>query len=212
MKFPRNLSAGTALFMLFAGVSRTQPAPTAASASAASAAPAVEDPAHNELRALRAGLMAAVKSDDIEKTLTYLHPDIAVTWHNAEISRGRDGVKAYHDKMLVGPNRIVRELTADIEVDRLSSLFGGDTAIAEGTSVEHFKLMDGLEFTLTGRWSATLVRENGSWLIVCVHTSNNLFDNPLLDGARRMSYWLALAGLGCGLLAGILITRFLSRR
>jgi hypothetical protein len=93
-------------------------------------------------------------------------------------------------------------------VDELTILYGGDTGISFGSAVERFKMASGRDFVLPARWSATLVKEDGRWLIASLHVSDNLFDNPLLDLARRMIWW---AG-GIALLLGILIGFLLGRR
>src|SRR5882724_10846211 len=82
-----------------------------------------EDPAHNELRVLRDGLLDAMTKGDIDRQLTYLHPNVVITWHNAEVSRHLDGVRAYLNRMLTGPNKIVASYTADVTVDELSALY-----------------------------------------------------------------------------------------
>lgn len=169
---------------------------------------AAEDPAHNELRAVRDGLLAAMNKGDIEAQLAYLHTNVVVTWHNAEVSRGHDGVRRYLDRMLKGSNKVVEKFSADVTADELSILYGGDTAIAFGSAQEHFTLAGGRQFDFTGRWSATLVKEGGKWLIANLHTSDNIFDNPLLNAAKRMLFW---AGVGAGI-AGLLIGWLLGRR
>ena len=169
---------------------------------------AAEDPAHNELRAVRDGLLAGMKKGDIEAQLAYLHTNVVVTWHNAEVSRGHEGVRKYLDRMLKGSNKVVEKFSADVTVDELSILYGGDTAIAFGSAQEHFTLAGGRQFDFTGRWSATLVKEGGKWLIANLHTSDDLFDNPLLNAAKRMLVW---AGIGAGI-AGLLIGWLLGRR
>src|SRR5882724_2675922 len=102
------------------------------------AATVTEDPAHNELRAVRDGLLDAMAKGDIERELTSLHPNVVITWHNAEVSRHRDGVRDYLNRMLTGPNKIVASYTADVNVDELSALYGGTTAISWGSAIEHF--------------------------------------------------------------------------
>lgn len=169
---------------------------------------AAEDPAHNELRAVRDGLLAGMNKGDIEAQLAYLHTNVVVTWHNAEASRGHEGVRKYLDRMLKGSNKVVEKFSADVTVDELSILYGGDTAIAFGSAQEHFTLAGGRQFDFTGRWSATLVKEGGKWLIANLHTSDNIFDNPLLNAAKRMLVW---AGIGAGI-AGLLIGWLLGRR
>src|SRR5262245_6027446 len=78
-----------------------------------------EDPAHAELRALRDGLVAAMNKGDLETALTFLHTNCVITWHNAEVSRGHQGVRAYNDRVMTGPNRIVESYHCDVNVDEL---------------------------------------------------------------------------------------------
>jgi ketosteroid isomerase-like protein len=171
------------------------------------AASAQEDPAHNELRAVRDGLLTAMNHGDIEAQLAFLHPNVAVTWHNAEVSRGREGVRSYLQRMLNGPSKVVEKFGAEVSVDELSIIYGGDTAIAFGSANEHFTLTSGSVFDFTGRWSATLVKENGKWLVANLHTSDNIFDNPLLNRLKRAIVWVALAAFVAGAIIGWLSKR-----
>lgn len=171
------------------------------------AAHAQEDPAHNELRALRDGLLAGMNSGDIEAQLAFLHPNVVVTWHNAEVSRGRDGVRKYLDRMLKGPAKVVEKFGAEVKVDELSILYGGDTAIAFGSAQEHFTLAGGKLFDFTGRWSATMVKDDGKWLVANLHTSDNIFDNPLLNAAAKALWWVGGGALLAGALGGWLLGR-----
>src|SRR5262249_11165627 len=128
-----------------------------------------EDPAHQELRKLREGLLDAMNRGDLEASLVFLHSNCVITWHNAEVSRGHDGVRAYNTRVMTGPNRIVDTFHCDVNVDELSILYHGDTAVCFGSSDEKFKLANGRNLNFTGRWSATLVKEDGRWLIASLH-------------------------------------------
>lgn len=171
------------------------------------AAHAQEDPAHNELRALRDGLLAGMNTGDIEAQIKFLHPNVVVTWHNAEVSRGHEGVRKYLDRMLHGPSKVVEKFGAEVNVDELSILYGGDTAIAFGSAQEHFTLAGGKQFDFTGRWSVTMVKEGGKWLIANLHTSDNIFDNPLLNTAKQGLMWVGGGALLVGVIGGWLIGR-----
>jgi len=173
---------------------------------------AAEDPAHAELRALRDSLVDAVNKRDLTRVLSHLHPDVVVTWQNAEVSRRHDGVRAYLSRMLDGPDRIVDEFTTTPSVDELTMLYGGDTGISFGSSLDHFKLRSGQSLDVRSRWSATLVRQDGRWLIASFHASVNLFDNPLLAGMRRLVYGAGLVALVVGLAAGWFVGRRRSKR
>lgn len=163
---------------------------------------------HDQLRALRDAMLEAIKKGDIERQLTYLHPNVVVTWENAEVSRGRDGVKKYLDRMLSGPDKAVNAYSIDLNVDELTILYGGDTGISFGSAVEHFKLASGTEFNNPARWSSTLVKEGDKWLIASLHASSNLFDNPMLAIQRKFTY---IAGAVC-LVAGLVVGFLLGRR
>jgi ketosteroid isomerase-like protein len=167
-----------------------------------------EDPAHAELRALRDELVDAVNKKDMPRLMRHLHPDVVVTWQNAEVSRRPEGVRAYLARMLEGPDRIVEGFTTAVAVDELTILHGGDTGVSFGSSRDHFALRAGRSFDLTSRWSATLVRFENRWVIASFHASTNLFDNPLLTGAKRLAM-----GAGAGaLIAGIALGFLLGRR
>ncbi len=171
--------------------------------------PAWTQPAiHDALRALRGRLLTAMNKNDINGILAELHPNVVVTWQNAEVSRGPAGVRAYLERMTKGPNPIVRGYHAEINVDDLTTLYGENTGVAYGSSVENFDLAGGQSFTLHGRWSATMVRENGRWLLASVHASSNLFDNPLLNAAKKFLY----LGIAVSFLAALLMGWFVGRR
>ncbi|HEY6139693.1 MAG TPA: nuclear transport factor 2 family protein [Thermoanaerobaculia bacterium] len=147
---------------------------------------------HNALRALRARALEAANKGDIDGVLATMHPNVVVTWHNAEVSHGRDAVRKYLERQLKGPNPIVKSYHADFEVDELTQLHGPNTGVAWGSSTETYDLARGRKFTLHGRWSATIVNDNGQWLLASLHTSTNMFDNPLLNSAKRC-IWIAAA-------------------
>ena len=176
------------------------------------AAQNAEDPAHAELRALRDELVDAVNKRDMPRLLRHLHPDVVVSWQNAEVSRHPDGVRAYLARMLEGPNSIVEGFTTDVTVDELTILHGGDTGVSFGSSRDRFALRGGQSFELNSRWSATLVRFEGRWVIASFHSSSNLFDNPLLNGAKRLATYGAAGALFVGLVVGFLIGRRRARR
>jgi ketosteroid isomerase-like protein len=175
---------------------------------AQSQAPSKDEAVHNELRALRDGLLEAIKKGDIDAQLGYLHPNVVVTWQNAEVSRGRDGVRAYLNRILQGAGKAVESYTTEVNVDELTILYGGDTGISFGSALDHYKLTSGSTLDIPSRWSATLVNEGGKWLIAGVHSSTNLFDNPPLTAAKRLAY---IAGGAC-LVLGLVVGFFVGRR
>ena len=185
----------------------------AQTAPPAAAAPAEDiERIHNELRALRDGIIKATNDGSIDGLLEFLHPNVVVTWQNAEVSRGRDGVREYLTRMTSGPSKRVGRFQTSPTVDELTILYGGDTGIAFGSSNDRFELSDGMSFDLTGRWSATMVREDGRWTIASFHASSNLFDNPVLNLATRSTMWAGVGGLVIGGLMVFVASALIRRR
>jgi ketosteroid isomerase-like protein len=162
--------------------------------------PPVENPAHNELRALRDGLLDAFEKKDIDRMLTYLTDNVVITVQNAEVVRGHDGVRKFHQRMSEGDNRLVESLKTNLEVDDLSILYNGDAAIAFGSMNDQFKLKRGMEFDLHSRWTATLVKQDGSWKVAAFHVSTNMFDNGV---SNLLIKWATIKAGGIALAAGI---------
>jgi hypothetical protein len=174
-----------------------------------------EDPEHQNLRQVRDQMVEAFNRRKIDTLLGFLHPDVVVTWQNGEVSRKRDGVRKYYDKMLLAPDAIVKALNIEaVDVAELSILYGKDqhTAIAWGTMKDHYTLRDGMTFNLNTRWTVTLIREGGRWLVAEAHLSDNLFDNEILHIAvRRAALWTGIAALLIGLMLGAGISWFFHR-
>jgi len=163
-------------------------------------APATEDPAHAELRTLRTEIVDAFKKKNIDRLLACMHKDVVVTLQNAEVCEGHQEVKDFHERMSEGENRSVQSQETTFQVDDLSILYGEDTAIARGSIQDGFKLTAGMDFQLSSRWTATLVKEEGRWLVASFHASTNMFDNGVSD---LMLKWNSIKVGGMALLAGI---------
>jgi SnoaL-like domain len=164
-----------------------------------------ENPAHQDLREMRDGLLAAMDKGDLEGTLKFLETNVVITWQNAEVSRGHDGVRAYYNRIMTGPNKIVNSFSCTIHPDELTILYGDNMGICYGSSDEHYQLTNGRELNVKGRWTATLVKENGHWLVASLHCSTDLFDNVMLNFAKKAAWIASVVGLGIGVLLGLLL-------
>ncbi len=171
-----------------------------------------EHPAHQELRALRDGVLDAFNKGDIDHLISYTHKNVVATWQNGEVSRGHDGLREYYRRMMTGEQRIVQSVKAQAEVDDLTILYGENNGLAFGSLGEDFTLTDGRQFHLDNRWTAYVVKEDGRWQIAGLHVSANVFQNPILELAiKRTAWWVGGGALVVGLLLGVLLGRLLGR-
>jgi ketosteroid isomerase-like protein len=152
--------------------------------------------------------MEAFNKGDLDGLLANLHKNVVATWQDGEVCRGRDGVRAYYDKMMKGDNRIVESVQARASVDELTILYGDRNGLAFGSVDQDFHLKNGKQFHLNSRWTADVVKEGDRWLIAGLHVSANAFDNPILNQAIRLTgLWVGGGALIVGLLAGLLLAR-----
>lgn len=179
--------------------------------SVAAQPPAKEDVAHEQLRMLRKEMVDAVNAGDVERLLTHLDDDVVVTFMDSQVCRKPAGVRAYLDRMLKGETRVVKEFHCEPTVDELTHLYG-DTGVAFGSSKDAYSLTDGREFLATTRWTGTLVRKGDRWKVASFHASESVFNNPILDLAKRALYWTGGVAGVVGLLAGVVVGRVTKRR
>src|SRR4029077_8627166 len=125
-----------------------------------------EDPAHQELRAVKDAMVKAFNDRDYDGFLRLLHPNVVATWQNGEVVRHPDGVKEFMKKMSEGDTKVVDSVQAELKVDELTSLYHDKkTGVALGCVDQNFKFANGNQMLLTSRWTATFVKEDGHWLL-----------------------------------------------
>lgn len=162
---------------------------------------------HQELRVLKATMETALNEMDIETVISNVTEDIVFTTMNGDVARGRDGIRKYFETMMKGPNPRVISVRAKFEADDLSHLYGNDLATSFGSSKDHYTLAGGESFVVDARWSGTMVRRDGRWLIANFHYSTNMFDNPVLDAQRKVMLLVAAGVAVVLMLIGFFIGR-----
>ena len=187
--------ATLALVLAFAAAQAQEPAPGNAAA-------------HDELRVLQARMEEALNKGDLDGLLAHVDEEVVFTAMNAAVGRGKQGIRDYFNQMMVGPDRIVQSVSIDLVPDKLSTFHGPDTAIAAGSAPSRFVLTNGLDFEVDGRWTATLVRKQGRWLVATFHFSTDVFNNPVLDLQRMV----LLIGGGLVALLMAVLGFFIGRR
>ena len=164
-----------------------------------------------QLRVLLEQLEKAISDLDIDGVLKIMTPDAVVTWQNAEVSRGQEQIRTYHNRMVKGGAPVVTKFSTKATLGG-PAVFYNDTAVAYGTTVDSYELAEGLKFVLNANWSATIVKQDGQWKAAAIHFSTNLFDNPLLHKAEQMIWVGGIAGLLAGLLLAFLLGRLLRKK
>lgn len=156
--------------------------------------------AHDELRALQAAMEEALNKGDLDGLLAHVDDTVVFTAMNAAVGRGKQGIRDYFNRMMVGPDKVVESVKMDFIPDALSVFYGPDVAVSTGSAPAHYVLTNGMDFEINARWTATLVRRDGRWMVAAFHYSTNMFKNPVLDMQRK---WLIMTGGGVALVLGV---------
>lgn len=171
----------------------------------------IDNNTDRQLAELRGGLLAAFKGRDIERMLTFVTPDVIVTWQNAEVSHGKEELKAFIEGMIVGPQSVVSEVDGDPLVE--------GRKIYENQIISYGHMNDAFTLRATGqklpfdsRFSALIVRENGRLLLSGLHLSVNAFNNPILSAQVGTFKMIAIGAGIAALLVGFLLGRRFGRK
>jgi uncharacterized protein (TIGR02246 family) len=144
----------------------------------------------------------ATNARDTQRICALATEDVVVVSKNGDIIAGKRALASYLDRM-IGAAPALKEMHTRVQMDARAILMDR-TAVAYGTSEDEYVFTCGFKLAITTRWSASLVKEDEKWRIARVHFSFDLFDNPLLNGARyaaRVGAGIAfvLGALGAGL-------------
>lgn len=171
-----------------------------------------DQPAHDALRRLKTTMEKALNARDLDTIVANVDPHVVFTTMNGDVCRGPQQIRAYFDRMLTAPNHIVKNVNVSFDVDQLTTLYGGDTGVAYGSSKDHYELTDGKSFDIRGRWTCTMVKSGNRWVIAAFHYSANVFDNPIVDRYKAAIWQAGIGGAILALIAGLLLGRMLRRR
>ena len=171
--------------------------------------PHAEDRA--QLRAMLAEFEAAINAQSIDRMVAAMDDNVTVIWLNAEVSRGKDEVRAYYGRMVGHDKAILSKYLTKASLGAPAKFYG-DVALADGSAMDEFYPIARGFFRLDSRWSTTVIKNAGQWKIVALHLSSNVFNNPLLDEVQTNIVKAGIAGLLIGLALMWLITSVLRRR
>jgi ketosteroid isomerase-like protein len=169
--------------------------------------PASSAPATGELTTLRESVLAALNASDFDKLLPLLTPNVVLTFQNAEVARGREGVKTFLKQNTGATGALVQTFRIEAKADDTPKYYGERTAILTGSAAETLRMANGKDLELVGRWTATVVREDGGWQLAALHTSTDLFANPLIEVTKKAGVTASVASLLIGMFAGWMIGR-----
>lgn len=174
-----------------------------------------DDKLDAELKALRDGLADAFNSGDVDKLLSYCHPQVIATWQNGAVAVGHDGVRDVVRQLVSGDSRVLASYSADPTVDHRLVLQDGTLVVSCGSLNDEYTLAreGGATVKLDSKWTVTVAKLDGRWQVLSFHVSCDAFDNEVITIFLQMTryMWGALGG-GIGAVMGVALGMYLGRR
>jgi hypothetical protein len=164
-----------------------------------------------ELDQFREGLFSAFNAGDYKGMLEkYCHKDVIATWQDGTTSKGHDGVLAQFDKL----TKFIKKMMVQPTTDMRLFLKDGGLAVSSGNMQDTYDLARGgqgiphvpAKVALRSRWNATLIKEDGRWVLVSFGASTNAFNNEVVSLYLKQTMLVSagLAAIG-GLIVGFII-------
>jgi len=180
--------------------------------AASPADPAVDRHAADRQQLLKifAEIEGSINSQSLERMAAQMDPGVTVVWANAEVSRSPAEVLDYYDRMVKAKGRILTKYLTKAQLHGHARFLGnGDVAIANGSMEDEFFPIIRGPFKLSSKWTTTAAKVNGEWRVVSLHLSANVFNNVLLDEAKRALLYAVAGGLAAGVVLGWFAGRWL---
>jgi len=158
------------------------------------------EPDRQQLLQILADIEQGINDANIELAARHFGEKAVVTWLNAEVSQGPDGVRSYFKRMVGNaPDRVLSKYVTHPKISQ-QAVFYGDVAVANGTTEDEFTPHHRSVFKFSSRWTATLRKADGQWKIIALNLSTNTFDNALIAELERLAMFAGVGGLMGGLL------------
>lgn len=160
---------------------------------------------HVLLRDLKSKFSEALNNRDVEALSACFAKNFVLTTVDQTTITSKEQLKEYWTKIFDSPDSIVAEMKSEPEADVLSQFIDENNAFCYGFSKDTYKMKKGFTTVINSRWTATVVKENGKWLITTAHAGVNFFDNPVITRKAKFDHKLIAVGFVGGLLLGMLV-------
>ncbi len=166
---------------------------------------------------LRAAVKDAYNRGDVDKLVSYIHPDCVIVFPGGALLKGPEGLREYYHRMLKAPGHRVESFNADPQI--ATRTVHNDVGLSYGKMNDQYVLNDGMRFSLNSQFTITVFKspdgpkDTDGWMIRSFHASADVFENEVLTLITKRVTWMAGGGgLAVGLLVGLIAGALLWRR
>lgn len=166
---------------------------------------------HELLRGLMAEATDALNKLDANALRRHLAEGFVLTFADQSVVTDPAQLDGYIDGYFNGADAPLKSIEFVPEATEKVRFIDTRTGVVHGTSADSYTLADDSRLVLNTHWTATVVKQDGQWLIQSFHAGVNMLDNPILEAAGQSGILAAGIGLLAGILLGVVLMRVLRR-
>lgn len=167
---------------------------------------------HQALRKLMVEATAALNDLDAGALGKHLADGFVLTFADQTVITDPAQLDGYIASYFTGENAPVKSVRFIPEATEKVLFIDARTGVVYGTSADTYTLANDTSLVFDTHWTATVVKQEGRWLVQTFHAGVNMLDNPILDAAGQGSLLSGGIALVVGLLIGALLMRMFRRR
>lgn len=185
--------------------------PSASNPASASTAPMLGEADHAALRELMEDATSALNGLDAAALAKYLADGFVVTFSDQTVITDPAQLDGYIANYFTAENAPLRSVSFAPEATEQVRFIDRRTGVVYGTSADTYTLADETSLVFDTHWTATVVKQDGRWLVQTFHAGVNMLDNPILDATSKGGLLSGGVALVAGLLTGAFLMRMFRR-
>jgi ketosteroid isomerase-like protein len=172
------------------------------------------DETEKEVNQVKDKVVVALEKLDAEGVRSYLHTDVVVVQPDGSTLKGAGAVADYLAKCNAGTGGWFKAVVLKPEIKTLAIHAGVVTV--SGQAHDKYRLTNGTEMDLDCRFTATLEKADGKWVIRQLQAAPAGFENPMMTAVVTKSanaiVWAWFIGATMGAAVCGLIVRYFMRK
>lgn len=154
-------------------------------------------------------VIQAINLKNASEMASYFDDDAILVFENAQIVRTRANIEAYMQAPYLEDDLKVYQFIIDaFNIDSGAIILSDNAFILTGTSVYRIIFSKTKEVKFSNRWVAVMHRNNEVWKISSFQGTVNVFNNPLIEKIKNISYVVYFITFLLGITIAIIWNRF----
>ncbi|NRA36752.1 MAG: hypothetical protein HRU15_01315 [Planctomycetes bacterium] len=161
------------------------------------------------LQEVMKGVSKAFNERNVADLVSFFGAEFQMILADQSVYEDKAGLDSMVQQWFTAPDAPLTDLQFKPAADKESVFYNDNLVLSLGSSEDTYILKNGESVVMNSRWSATLIKKEGKWKIINLHTGINVTDNAMLsavtDKMMNMIYILTVVALIIGAIVGFVV-------